>query len=212
MKPKENVLAAAAVLFGVLASAGCGKPKIEEYRVVRETPAPAAARSTLPEGHPPLGDGTAAPERLPAAHDGDAPKPAGDLRWKVPSGWEEVPASGMRAATFFIGKGPGRAEMSVISLLGSAGGPLANANRWRGQIGLAAIDAATFKRTARRIKSPAGEVMSVDFAGPKRGVLAGMITLEGKTWFFKLWGPKEATGKARKDFRLFLKSLKPREE
>lgn len=71
------------------------------------------------------------------------------------------------------------------------------------------MDAANFKRSAKKIKSPAGEILSVDFAGPEQGVLAGMITLEGKTWFFKLWGPKEATGKAREDFRLFLESLSP---
>jgi hypothetical protein len=172
----------------------------------------APVRSALPEGHPPIGGAGEVAERLPAAHDGSMKKAAGDIHWTVPSGWEEVPASGMRVATFFIGQGTARAEMSVISLKGSAGGPLANVNRWRGQIGLANIDATEFKRTSRKIKSPAGEVLSVDFAGPEQGLLAAIITGEEKTWFFKLWGPKEATAKARKGFERFLKSLSPGEK
>ena len=63
--------------------------------------------------------------------------------WQTPEGWRELSGSGMRAATFQIGQGPGKLECSVIPLPATDPAAneylLANINRWRGQVGLKSI-------------------------------------------------------------------------
>ena len=73
--------------------------------------------------------------------DGERPK------WTTPEGWNEQPASGMRAATFRIGDGEDALECTVIPLPARDGAAaseeylLENVNRWRKQLGLSAHSA-----------------------------------------------------------------------
>ncbi|MBI1314433.1 hypothetical protein GC176_24330 [bacterium] len=65
--------------------------------------------------------------------------------WTAPSGWNEQPASGMRAATFTIGNDGKSLECTVIPLPARDGTAssdeylLENVNRWRKQLGLNAL-------------------------------------------------------------------------
>src|SRR6476646_5724700 len=67
--------------------AGCGKEDVRVYRVAKETPPPPEAStpdlSQMPPGHPDIADNS---------------RPR--LSWKLPSNWEELPAGGMRVASF----------------------------------------------------------------------------------------------------------------
>ena len=80
----------------------------------------------------------APPPRPPAPDAPDAAKPV----YQTPAGWKEMPASGMRAASFSI-PGPDdlNADVSVVKLGGDGGGDLQNVNLWLQQLGLPAIDA-----------------------------------------------------------------------
>jgi len=109
----------------------------------------------------------------------------------------------MRKATF---KASG-AEISVIVLAGTAGGDLANVNRWRGQIGLSALDDAGLAADSERIESKAGPVLFIDHAGGGKRVSGGILTSGGQTWFFKLMGSPTAIGKALPAFRGMLEGL-----
>jgi hypothetical protein len=132
------------------------------------------------------------------------------LQWNAPSGWTEKPPSSMRVGSYDVPGQAGPADMSIVVLSGQAGGDLANVNRWRGQLGLSPIDEAELARTARHVKSPAGDVMVVDIGGAEAGgkrMLAGMMSRSGETWFFKLNGPDATVSGARGNFMKLLESV-----
>ena len=68
--------------------------------------------------------------------------------WIAPPEWIRGPARPMRLATFRPVGAPD-AEVYVTLLTGRAGGPRANLDRWRGQMGLAALTDAEFDALPR---------------------------------------------------------------
>jgi len=147
----------------------------------------------------------------PAAATGPVPattegKPK--INWVVPGTWKSAPASAMRYASFTVAGANGdKADISVSVFAGDGGGDLENVNRWRGQIGLEAVDAAALQTLVVPVKSRSGEITTVDLAGPKARVLAGWVRREGSVWFFKL-NASEAVAKSEKDnFTKFLQSV-----
>ncbi len=188
---------------------GCREEDIRVYEVAKE------AAPGLPPGHPPVGRPAGAPQ--PGMGMGALPPGAGeaaprDLAWTLPAGWTEAPGSGMRVATVTVVGTGGKAELSVIALPGSAGGTLANVNRWRGQIGLDEIGEAELAKTATRVASPAGEVVIVEFTGAagKGSLFGGLLDVKGRTWFFKATGSAAALTAARPGLLAFMKSLRAR--
>lgn len=143
------------------------------------------------------------------------PPPAGpgageSLVWDLPKGWTEARTGGMRVATL---KPPvtGKIDASVIMLSGAAGGELGNVNRWRGQVGLPAIDDGARTGMRKEIKSKAGAVSLYDFTGEgaeKQRMLAGLFFVHGQSWFFKMTGDPDAVGAAKADFVKVLESLR----
>src|SRR5262245_48698828 len=114
---------------GFLLLAGCQREGVSVYKVEKETEA---------NGSP--------PGPLSVNERGSQ---AGRLKWTAPKGWKELAGSGMRVASFSV---PGKAEMSVVTLPGDAGGELANVNRWRNQIGLPPLDQKALDAAAKRRK------------------------------------------------------------
>jgi len=197
----RNSSAVFLVLFSV---SGCGRDSATSYRVPKEKeesmamPATAAAPAATP---------SAAMPALPDA----APPTGGDaLKWKAPAGWKELPASGMRLASFVVPGAAGAppADLSVVALPGDAGGDLANVNRWRGQLGLAPLDEKGLEAQSKRIKTPAGTLLVIEYAGPKARMHAAILNAHGNTWFFKLNGEDATVSAARERFLEFLNSLR----
>ncbi|HEX7898767.1 MAG TPA: hypothetical protein VF950_13470, partial [Planctomycetota bacterium] len=85
----------------------------------------------------------------------------GDVRWTLPAGWKEEKGPGDRVATLAFGD----LELSVTKLAGTAGGPLANINRWRNQLGLPALAEGEL---ATHSVPLAGGGLRIDFEGPKK--------------------------------------------
>lgn len=66
------------------------------------------------------------------------PPSSPDVDWEVPEGWEALPASGMRVASFRP-EGAGESGMATLIVLGPNAGSLENnVLRWRGQVDLPA--------------------------------------------------------------------------
>ena len=64
------------------------------------------------------------------------------IKWTTPEGWTEVPPSSMRYASFSAPADEGgKIDISVVTFPGDGGSDADNVNRWRGQMGLAPVDA-----------------------------------------------------------------------
>src|SRR5215211_1195932 len=82
----------------------------------------------------------AAPPQMPTAPSQTSSAPP--IKWTAPEGWTEVPPSSMRYASFSApAEDGGKIDISVVTFPGDGGSDADNVNRWRGQMGLAPVDA-----------------------------------------------------------------------
>jgi hypothetical protein len=126
----------------------------------------------------------------------------------APAEWEAQSSGNLRQASFLVkGKDGALADVSLVILDGSAGGPLDNVNRWLSQIGQSPISADQLTQKVQKLTSPAlGEITVVDLEGLPAGadsakdgrILAAIATNAGKTIFFKIRGNSALVG-AQKD-------------
>lgn len=172
----------------------------------------------LPEGHPPLSAvppqaGAPQPGGMIAEHGGGgaAEKPA----WNVPTGWQEQPASSMRAGSFLVtGENGAAADVSVIKLGTDSGGLLGNVNRWRTQVGLEPVDEAGLAKLITSQKVNGAEVTFVELAGrsvesgdPAR-LLAAIAPRPGGTWYYKMLGNDQLVAQQKDAFVKFVESAR----
>jgi hypothetical protein len=172
----------------------------------------ACNRSKMPPPPPTI---SSAPPINPAMAPVPAPPPPSpnapeSIAWEVPKGWSESRGSGMRFATL---KPPvdGKIDVSVISLLGLAGGELDNVNRWRGQIGLGPVDDPTREHMRQDVVSKAGTVAVYDFAtvgANQQRMLAAILFTGQRSWFFKMVGDEAAVAAAKPAFYKLIESLR----
>lgn len=196
--------------LAVLLMTACRDEGITRARVPKE--AEAAHDHASHEGHDHAG---AAPDMGAGAMpmgglEAPAEKPRG-LAWTLPAGWKELPGNGIRLATL-VPPGGLKTEGTVVALPGDSGGELANANRWRGQIGLTPVDEAGLAGARTTVATKLGPVSVYDFTsgGETRSRLIAAIVKTGDTtWFFKLMGEAGATESARPGFLAVIKGLKP---
>jgi hypothetical protein len=182
----------AAAVAAMLGCPGCNKnAAITVYRIPKEA---------LPEATPEQPNTTAAG---PAS-----------VQWSAPAGWEAQPATGFRKGSFLVhGVNGQQADVSIISFPESAGGLLANVNRWRDQLKLAPV--ADLAAAATPIDAGGHRLYFVDIVseqpllpgGLKSRVLGGILETPGETWFFKMAGEDQLVAAQREGFRQFLSSL-----
>ncbi|MBN1586704.1 MAG: hypothetical protein JW937_04665 [Candidatus Omnitrophica bacterium] len=142
--------------------------------------------------------------------------PSARPRWETPDRWQELPASGMRLASFRIaGTGGAEADVSVIVLAGEAGGLLANVNRWRGQIGLDPVDESGLRDQIQAFEfrgHSATLVEVVSEAAPavdrqKQAIFVAIVPHQGQQYFFKLSGEAELVLSEKESLKAFLQSF-----
>jgi hypothetical protein len=166
---KLRTLLAAAVV----ALAGCGEDEtIRTYTIPKE-PAWRLMAALVPAGDATWFFKATATTARATPHQaaveaffGSIKVEGGDVRWTLPAGWKEDKGRGDRVATLTSGD----LELSVTKLGGAAGGPLANVNRWRGQLGLSPL--AEAELAANSVPLPGGG-LRVDFTGPKKPSMGG---------------------------------------
>ena len=127
--------------------------------------------------------------------------------WMLPDGWTALPASGMRLATINIPSTP-----PLSASITEFGGTLAgNVNRWRGQLGLAALPESEVDATLQEIETKLGKGYIVSLfnpATPKKGLLAAIIPRpSGRSVFIKIPGDSAELNKISAEFTAFAKSL-----
>ncbi len=142
-----------------------------------------------------------------------APAAGAPLAYQLPAGWQEKPLSTMRLASFdAVAPNGKKADVSVVSLAGIAGGDLANVNRWRGQVKLPPIDEDTLAKSAEHVNANGHDFLVVDLAGGSQRILAAILDENERSWFIKMTGEDVAVAAQKSAFLDFLRSLKlPRE-
>lgn len=191
----------------------------------------AGTRQTLPEVVLQLGDArsvawlapgrvarpTSTFERLGVRTNETEEKGGAGLTADVPPGWVELPPTEMRLLNFGISAEP-KVECYVSSLPGVAGSALANINRWRSeQMGQPPIDEAGLA-SLPRVRILGVDAVQVECDGTFQGMggdsiaearLLGVIaTLDHRTIFLKMTGPRAAVEAHRKGFELVRETLR----
>ncbi len=161
------------------------------------------------------GRGAEVPAQDPSGAATPPPQTRAGMSWSAPSGWKQGPERSFRVVTFVMGEDE-PAECYVTVLPGDGGGPLANVNRWRQQMGESALDQEGFDGLFR-IPMLGEEAVVCDARGSYAGMggdqvsdallLGAVCTLPGRTVFVKMVGP-QATVEAQRDaFLDFCRSI-----
>jgi hypothetical protein len=170
----------------------CREPRVEHYRVPKETaimPASdkAMASATVPTGR-------------------------AQLIWTTPDHWVAKEAGPMRKGSYAIVTTDGEADLSITAFPGDTGGLAANLNRWRGQIGLAPLTSTQLEESLLHLDANGLHFDVVDFTGEAGGVpvriLGAVLNRPGETWFFKISGPEAVAAGEKPAFINFLKTVK----
>ncbi len=165
-------------------AAGCDRRGIEVYSVdkedaVEESPVPAVVDVHLPD--PPDGS------------------------------WQAIdPAGGPRIASFRISGSDGGeavADMGVTVFPGSAGGLLANVNRWRNEMSQPPLGEGELGDVLEKFEVSGHAIHLVDAADQNRRTLGAILPLASETWFFKLTGPGAVVAGQEGAFRSYLQAL-----
>lgn len=146
--------------------------------------------------------------------DAQSPKTAqkapqkGPYSWTLPAGWSAKPASGMRLATIIIPQEESSLEASITEFGGDLAG---NINRWRGQIGLAALPAATIPPSLKKIDTQLGPGYIALLINPEstdKAMLAAIIPRpSGTSVFVKITGSADSLKSIAATFRTFTQSF-----
>jgi hypothetical protein len=133
---------------------------------------------------------------------------APQIKWKTPEGWTEVPPSSMRYASFSApADDGGKIDISVVTFPGDGGSDTDNVNRWRGQMGLAPVNASTVTSQVAPLKTADTTFSTTDIAGDKTRTIAAWTRRDGRVWFFKATGPNVTVEKEKPKFVKFIESV-----
>jgi hypothetical protein len=134
---------------------------------------------------------------------------APQIKWKTPEGWIEVPPASMRYASFSAPAEDGsKIDVSIVTFPGDGGSDVDNINRWRGQIGLAPIDAKAIPPEVTPLKTADTTFSITDIAGDKTRTIAAWTRRDGRVWFFKATGSNAAVEKEKPNFVKFIESVR----
>lgn len=205
MKPMSGAMAGAAGMPAGHPPIGEAEPTMPAGTSPSKPP---IAAEGPPAAMPPVGGGPG-----PAVGGGEMPSPA-EFAYQAPEGWLPGQMSAMRKAAFNVVAGDQKAEVTVMPFpaTGMMGDPVAQAERWAGQVGLT-MSADEVKATAKptSIGGIAGE--SFELLGPEEaekpmGILAAMAKQGDQVWFFKMTGDRQLVEGQREAFQKFLESIK----
>lgn len=191
--------------LALLTFGGCRREEIRTYTVKKAPPSPTASAS------PPAAPDSDATMRNTAVSTAEGP----GLTWSAPAHWKTGPEKAMRKATFLVPgeNGSPGAELAVTAFPGDVGGPLANVNRWRGQLSLPPLAQEDLNASLNHLEVGPLHLDYVELVAvgspPPRRVLGALVPHAGATWFFKLDGPDAVVAREKSAYLVFLQSLRP---
>ena len=142
----------------------------------------------------------------------EMPKPT-EFTYEAPKGWTPGPMNSMRKAAFLVADGDQQAETTVMPFpaTGMMGDPVAQAERWAGQVGLTKSKD-EIEGLAKPVTISGLEGKSFELLGPdgeaSKGILAAMVVRGDQAWFFKMFGDRQVVEDQRDAFNKFIESIK----
>jgi len=131
------------------------------------------------------------------------------IKWQTPENWTAVSPSSMRYASFTASADNGeKIDISVVTFPGDGGSDPDNINRWRGQIGLPALDRNAVSFQIAPLKTADATFSTTDIVGAKGRTIAAWTRHDGRAWFFKATGPNAAVEKEKPNFVKFIESVR----
>lgn len=130
----------------------------------------------------------------------------------VPDGWQEVPGSAMRLASFSVGSGDRRADVAITRFPGDVGGVLANVNRWRSEVGLPPVTDMA-EQGSRPVQIDGMPATVFQFAAPQGDehrlrTIVCMAPRGEMTYFIKMTGPNSLLQEQIEAFIVFIHQLR----
>ena len=174
---------------------GGGGESAPEASASSSAPAPASASAVSGGSERASGGGGGGADGLP--------------NWQVPSSWKAAGPKPMRLASFDIPDAAGNGDVSISKLSGNGGGLLANVNRWRGQVGLAPLEAGALAANSKTVATAGGDSGTwVELVGTEKTILGAIVARGEVSWFFKLTAPAPVAAKNRDAFEQFVRSIR----
>ncbi len=191
------------VSIATLCFSGCDQAQPVTYKIPKEERV--VTMPTMPGTTPPQAGAQGKMEVLPGME--QAAKEAGQVGYTTPEGWEELTASGMRKANLKVSDENGSAEITVLTFPGDVGGRLANINRWRGQVGLAAATPEDLPAYTEGTDISNHRGLYVHLEGETQSILGALLPFHGNTWFFKMLGDTPTVLANEAAMKQFLNSI-----
>lgn len=184
------------------AVAGCGRDDVKVYQVAKDD-----SSSPPPDNQSPLPPGQSS---APVATE-MSPPPRPRLQFALPPGWQQIPPSEMRVASFAVTNAAGPvADVGVIPLPAGEN-EVALINMWREQVQLPPANNAESETIS--IGSEPAQLFTFASAAPiidgkfRQRILVAMLTRGATSWFFKMTGEADFVASQKDVFLAFLKSV-----
>jgi hypothetical protein len=198
---RQGLAGVYAIGFLLFAGQGCKREEIQVYRVAKD-PSPSV------DG---MGATTPGPSAAPTT-------PIPEVKYILPTGWEDRGPAGMRVATFTVQGTTGQAaEISVVPMPGVVGRDLDLVNMWRdNDLGLDTIAEVEMTKLAQPVLvgNEQGKLFEMSNPKPKGeskttvGVMGAIMQKDDITWFVKMTGEMALVKDQKAAFTNFLQSLK----
>jgi hypothetical protein len=133
----------------------------------------------------------------------EAEKP---VAFEQPEGWRKRPAGQMQVARYAVPEqGEASAEVTVSMFSSDTGGPIANIERWRRQLGMPVLPESEIGSLMQPLEGTEDGIF-VDLKQEKRRLIGAIVHRGDQWWFYKLLGDEPAVAAARETFLNFAKS------
>ena len=133
-----------------------------------------------------------------------------DINWTSPSNWISSTGSSMRIGSFTVPYSNGEGDLSVIKLVGTAGGLTPNINRWRGQLNLKPHTEEDIQKYIQMGESPMGSfqwLTILNSEDDQTAFIASIFQTHTHTIFVKLSVSQPGISELEKEFLNFCESF-----
>jgi hypothetical protein len=144
-----------------------------------------------------------------------ANRPREELGYSPPDGWKKLgpDPNGFYQTGFQVTEGEQAAQFTITPLDGPAGDLVSNANRWRRQLHLEAVNEEQLQKHLQEIRVAGVLAKYLDLTGPEEAgqpsqrMFVVVAPRSEKTWFFKIMGPALLVEKQKPAFDAFIRSV-----